>query len=370
MEVPGLLNKKILLLAILCAQIVFVVFTYVINPGRTSLTLTAFQPDSINSLCIASNLSNNDPNFVKKVGSLIKYFGVKEDGFQCPEDFITTYKTRLALPALMLLFGQVGPWFFLLLPSIFIFFTIGYMYWGMTCRYAVKNWKNFLLVLLPFYSPHIAGHLGTLMSEGPAILSLLILLKIAFHTKKYWGSKNLFWLIVFTLVALASRQIWPIISTILLMYSHENLRESRRSIKHSLLLFAAFVPFLLSKIVESIASLMLVTYGEKDWKISILFESPKKALVGLFRGVTDDFIHVWNFFDLAFVIFSLLLLGQIKQMNRISLMMFSTCVTWGALTISFVYLADGSYGQNFRFLVFALFLAPVLLAQQERKIAN
>jgi hypothetical protein len=120
----SLLSKKSLLFAIFLAQMVLIFFTYVINPGRTAITLTAFQPDSINSVCIASQFAEKDQRFTQKVDYLIQYFNAKDEGFSCPEKYITTYKTRITLPLLMLIFGKVGPWYFLLFPSIGIFLAI------------------------------------------------------------------------------------------------------------------------------------------------------------------------------------------------------------------------------------------------------
>lgn len=358
-------SKKSLLLAIFLAQMVLIFFTYVINPGRTAITLTAFQPDSINSVCIASQFSEKNKQFTQKVDSLIQYFNAKDEGFSCPEKYITTYKTRLTLPLLMLIFGQVGPWYFLLFPSIGIFLAIGFIYWRLTASYAVLSKPKFFLTLLPFLSPHISGHLANLMSEGPAVLGILLLLYLTNIDPKSWRAAQYVLIFVVMLFGLASRQIWPIISIILIHFANHDLQETRRMFRIPIKVVIAFTPLLMSKIIEILSSSFLKSYGEAEWRISILVERPFDAIEGLFSGITDDLLHVLRFADFAFLAFIFLLITSLRKMNQRSFSIFAVCICWGLATTSFVYLADGSYGQNFRFLVFGFFLAPVLLAQQE-----
>lgn len=360
-------RKKTLLFAIFFTQAALIVFTYVINPGRTAITLTAFQPDTINSVCIASHFAGDHTEFVKKVDSLISYFKAEKEGFKCPEKFITTYKTRVVLPLLLLLFGQIGPWYFLLFPSIVIFFAIGFIYWRITANYAVLSTSNFLLTVLPFTSPHIVGHFANLMSEGPAALSILLLLKLTNFEPKSWIVKSHILIFVIMVIGLGSRQIWPIISVILLNYYLRLSRQLRAREKLPMLIAIASVPLAISKAIEKITSYFLISYGEDEWRVSILAERPVDAIKGLWFGITDDLVHVLRLADLAFIVFNFLLIMSLRKMNQRSLLIFGTCICWGLATISFVYLADLSFGQNFRFLVFGFFFAPVLIAQQENK---
>jgi hypothetical protein len=360
-------KANLLYVLILSAQCVFVLFAYVINPGRTNVTLTAFQPDSLNSICLAEIFAPDKASFNLKVQELIDFFEVKEGSFTCYSEFVVTYKTRIFLPIIISLFGTIGTWPFMLFPSILIYFLIGFTYWRLVREFAIKSNKNFIFSICPFLSPHISGHLVNLMSEGPALLFLLILIAVLPRALMEWSLKSTAAPTVAVFSGLLSRQIWPIISIILSETAYSTFIKLRKY--HRLLIASLFflLPFVFSVLIDRLLNPVISTYGREEWNIGLMLSNVDCAFLGLKLGLIDDFKHVMQFVDLPFVIFSILLFMFWKKTSLQGRIVLFVSLAWGLTTISFVYLADGSYGQNFRFLVFFFVLFPVVAARYPRK---
>jgi hypothetical protein len=83
------------------------------------------------------------------------------------------------------------------------------------------------------------------------------------------------------------------------------------------------------------------------------------AIEGIALGLRNDLYSLFEFGDvfgvLGIGIAAWIIFAKIKTLE-IRLILW-TAAAWGFATMGSVYLADGSYGQNWRFLVFATFLA-------------
>ena len=83
-----------------------------------------------------------------------------------------------------------------------------------------------------------------------------------------------------------------------------------------------------------------------------------------FLGIRHDLLAPFMFFDTAFflILFFLYLLFKSNKVPGSVKILIAVYITWSTATLAEVYLADGSYGQNWRFFSFSLIpIVPVVL---------
>jgi len=356
-------NRYVYFLSI---QLTAVFLLYVILPGRVALTLTAFQPDSINSLCMGLLWFQNDPDSISRILNAIadKFYA---DGvvLGCSPELTPPYRTRFFLSFLIGLFSLTGIWWFVLLPSILVYLLIGYIFWRIGAEFYTEIRVKQLYLFLPFLSPHIAWFLANVMTEAPLMLSILGL--IYFTYVKKLDSRNLEYLVISILfvLALISKQSWPIMTVVIGAYL---VTRNPRKKKPFLYLIALSISIIFAQFVKAAGSYL---YGDDfgTWNDFAVFQNPMGAIEGIVLGLRNDLYSLFEFGDvfgvLGIGIATWIIFAKIKTLE-IRLILW-TAVAWGLATMGSVYLADGSYGQNWRFLVFASFLAyPLYLIDKHR----
>lgn len=350
-------------LFVLQASTVFILYVYL--PGRVSLTLTAFQPDSINSLCMGISRFQPDIVGINKILDFISttFYGT-DVTLGCTAELTPPYRTRLFLSFLIGLFSLLGPWWFVLLPSILIYFGIGFVYWLVVNKYLKNLTLKNLIWFVPFFSPHMAWFLANVMTEGPLLLFLLLITYITYIKKLQ--NQNLELLVVSTLclLSLFSKQSWPLVTAVLAAYLIRRFTRFNRALIYGISLLVSLAASTLVKIIG--AGLYGKDFGK--WNDFAIFLNPAEAAKGIFLGLRADAIHLFAFGDIFGVVGICTALWIILFKVRSSEIKFTLLVAlaWGLATIGSVYLADGSYGQNWRFMVFAFVLAfPLYLIDRQ-----
>jgi len=346
-------------------QAVTVFLLYVYLPGRVSMTLTAFQPDSINSLCMGITRFQQDLEGVNRIlGSISKTFYGSGFNLACANDLTPPYRTRLVLSFLIGIFSILGPWWFVLLPSILIYFAIGLVYWLIISKYFKSINYMSLIWYLPFFSPHIGWFLANVMTEGPLLLFLLLITYITYVRRIKNQNLELAIVLLLSVLSLLSKQSWPLVTVVFAAYLIRRFaRFSAPVIYATTLLFSLAV----SSLAKALGSSM---YGKDfgKWNDLAIFENPGEAIKGVFLGLRADTVHLFAFGDIFGVVGICMAIWIIVfKVRQLEIKITLLCATgWGLATIGSVYLADGSYGQNWRFMVFAFVLAfPLYLIDRQ-----
>ena len=203
-----LLNKHRWIL-VLFLQILVVLGLYVVLPGHVDAKRTAFQPDSINSVCMSFNLLNINPAKAASVLHGVQhYFNTQNI---CSDSITPPYRTRLLLPLFIGLLIKFGSWWTVMIPSILIFFGVGFLYCRLTNQHSRSNRFSLPLFVLPFLSLHVSTFFADMMTEG---LVALFLFGMAFFWLGEISWSN-FHTSIFSFLlgtgAIFSKQVWPIV---------------------------------------------------------------------------------------------------------------------------------------------------------------
>lgn len=353
-----LLNKHRWIL-ILSLQLLAVLALYAVLPGHVNTERTAFQPDSINSVCMSfKSLKTNPEQAALVLQGIQNYFKTQTS---CSDSITPPYRTRLLLPILIGIFSKLGRWWTVMLPSIFIFFGVGFLYCRLTNQYSLSDRFQLLLLLLPFLSLHIGWFFADIMTEG---LVTLFLLGMAF----FWLSEKRT-SVIFTSVssfllgtgAIFTKQVWPIVIAVWIVIIWQRAVTTR--LRLALSATATITGYCLSYLVQVIGGNL---YGSDSgpWNQLSVLKHPFLALHGITLGISHDFMNSIKFFDPAFfiILYCTYLLFRSKKVSGPIKMLMTVSLLWGFGAVGEVYLADGSYGQNWRFFSFALiFVIPILL---------
>jgi hypothetical protein len=332
---------------------------YAVLPGHVDTKRTAFQPDSINSVCMSFKFAHSNPEQVVFVLQNIQnYFKTQNS---CPESITPPYRTRLLLPILIGEFSKLGYWWAFMLPNIFIFFGVGLLYYRLITQSSQSDRFPLLLLLLPFLSPHVSWFFANIMTEGFAALFL-------FGMAFFWLSERRYSIIFTSLSSLLlgagaifTKQVWPIVIAVWIVIIWQRAATTR--LRLVLSAAAAITGYYLSYLAQVIGGNL---YGSdfRPWNQFSVLKHPFSAMHGVVLGLTHDFINSIKFFDPAFfiILYCTYLLFRSKKVSGPIKMFMTVSLLWGFGSVGEVYLADGSYGQNWRFFSFALiFVIPVLL---------
>ena len=347
-------------------QFLTILLLYFFLPGRYPVTLTAFQPDSINSVCMALDMFNaSDARIEEVLLNIERHFYNKNFDLACSAEITPPYRVRLLLPFLMGITSLVGPWWTLFIPSILIYFAIGFLTWNLVKLTPSPNWKVKGLALLPFLSPHIGWFLANIMTEGPVVLACLGILTLLYSHRKSSRAVQTVGILLLAVLCLLSKQSWPIVMILLAISFQKIYPAIPKSITYAL---GYIVSISVSELIKIIARGI---YGSDfgKWNDAAIFLDPKNALIGVVKGLSHDFLHLFEFADVFGLVgislaVALVFVHHINVHFRFLLLI---CFAWGFATVGSVYLADDSYGQNWRFFVFANFLAfPIWMLSIER----
>jgi multisubunit Na+/H+ antiporter MnhG subunit len=351
---------------ILAVQIFTIFLLYFFLPGRVPVTLTAFQPDSINSVCMAFNMFNaNDAKIAEALLNIEKHFYKVDFDLACSPEITPPYRVRLLLPFLMGLTSLIGPWWTLFIPSVLMYLGIGFLTWNLVKQIPKPNWKVKGLALLPFLSPHIGWFLANIMTEGPVVLGCMGILSLLYSRRKSSNTSLTIGVLLLAVLCLLSKQSWPIVMILLAISLQRIYPELKKVITYFLGLFISI------SVSELIKALARHIYGSDfgKWNDTAIFLDPENALIGVAKGLSHDFLHLFEFADVFGLVGISLAVAFVfsHQMNVHFRFLLLICFAWGFATVGSVYLADGSYGQNWRFFVFANFLAfPVWILSKRR----
>ena len=333
---------------------VFLLFIWL--PGRVPLTQTAFQPDSINSLCMGiSRFQPNLDSINHILDSISKQFYPDGYNLACSADLTPPYRTRLFLSFLIGLFSILSPWWFVLLPSILIYLAIGILYWSVVNKYHKSLTVKNLIWYVPFFSPHIAWFLANVMTEGPLLLFLFLISYITYVKHIQKRSTEFLVVGILSALCLATKQSWPLVTFVLASYFIKRFENSK---KINLYIFSFGASLLGSMFIRRIGEFL---YGNDfgEWNDFGIFFDPVGATRGVQLGIRYDTIHLfafWDLFGIVGICGAIWIIGFGVRNRQIKLTLI-VAAAWGFATMGSVYLADGSFGQNWRFLVFASFLA-------------
>lgn len=330
------IRKNFYLLALITVQSVVISTLYLVIRGKFGRTLSPIQPDSLLYICKGLKSSNLSPAVVDSFLSMInKYFDISTgSNLECGTA-PGSYSGRVVLPTLIGIFAKTGVWWSVFLPSIIISLLVVITWWFLTKEWVSTHGISGLLVgLLPWLSPHIGFYVSLVLTEGPLILLILILL---LELKRVQTDPKFWFTIPPTIIAgLYVRQSWPIFALI--------LGAGVSSFAKSKLTRFGF--YSLSFMSVAIFSLTIPQLNDTQ----INFFNVKVGFTGLIKGVSHDFWHLFQFGDLPALTLLLLLLFKrpvlhsgLQRLTVLGLFLFScfTCYS--------VYLGDGSYGQNWRY---------------------
>jgi hypothetical protein len=319
---------------------------------------------------MALNMFNaSDAKIAEALLNIEKHFYNVDFDLACSPEITPPYRVRLLLPFLMGLASLIGPWWTLFIPSVLIYLAIGFLTWNLVKQIPNPNWKVKGLALLPFLSPHIGWFLANIMTEGPVILACLGILSLLYSSRKTSKVLLIFGVLLLAVLCLLSKQSWPIVMIFLAISFQRIYPEVKMVITYFLGLIISI------SVSELIKALARHIYGSDfgKWSDTAIFLDPENALVGVVKGLSHDFLHLFEFADF-FGLVGISVAVAVTFTRHINVhfrTLLLVCFGWGCATVGSVYLADGSFGQNWRFFVFANFLAiPIAIIQNRSFSAN
>jgi hypothetical protein len=336
---------------LLIVQAVVIWLLYFVVKGNLGRTLSPVQPDSLLYICKGLNGANLNQTEVSEIlNKLDLYFRISTSNELLCGPIPGSFSGRLALSFLIGIFALTGAWWAVLFPTILVSFSCVYVWWLLTREWvSSRGIPGILLGVLPWTSPHLGFYVSLVLTEGPLILVILLLL---LQIRKAQAN-SLNWLAVPLIISigLTVRQSWPIFAIILATALTTLVKSSLQRV----------VVFSLASV--AIASLSTLTPQLSETRIDFL--NIRDGISGLFLGLRHDFLHIFEFADVPAVVLVCLLifkgrrkLSSVQKITVLALMCFS------AFTCYAVYLGDGSYGQNWRYfaptflVLIAFYMAP------------
>jgi hypothetical protein len=279
----------------------------------------------------------------------------------CPESITPPYRTRMLLPILIGEFTKLGGWWTVLLPSIFIFFGVGFLYFRLIDEFSFSNRFSILLLLLPFCSLHISWFFADIMTEGLVTFFLLGMAIFWLREKRTSDVLTTVCSLLLGTGAIFTKQVWPIVIAMWMVIIWERTKLTRLRIV--LCATATLIGFCLNYLAQFIGKNL---YGSDfgPWDQLSVLKHPFLALRGIFLGISHDCVNSIKFFDPAFfvILYCTYLLFASKKVSGVIKTYMAVSFLWGLGAVGEVYVADGSYGQNWRFFSFAfIFVIPILL---------
>jgi len=362
----NVINKR-LSLFIFSVQAIVVVVLYFILPGHVNVKRTAFQPDSINSICMGLHMTGNSLQNTQNILHGLAHHFTPHTAMNCGTVITPPYRTRLLLPLVIGFFSYIGVWWSVLLPSILIYFLIGHLYFRLLSQFKFEYRYYWVLAIMPFLSLHISGFFANLMTEGLVVLFILGLSFFWIGTKKY----SKIFVVINSLFlgtgAIFTKQVWPIIAILWIVIIFKYFRSKN-------------ICVLLSTISLCIAySLNLITrliggrlYGSNfgNWSEFTVFQHPIKAIWGNILDIEHNLINCLTFFDPAFFIILYLMFvvffsKSVVLFDKGVLLIFSL---WGLAVAGETFIVEGDRGDNWRFLSFAFFFVTPILIKSKVKV--
>ena len=328
-------------------------------PGHVNTQRTAFQPDSINSVCMGLKMTNVSNLEIKQIQDGIrKYFNTD---ITCPYSITPPYRTRLFLPLTIGVFSKLGYWWAFMLPSIFIFLGVGFLYYRLIKEYSKSGRWSWMLLTVPFFSLHVSWFFADIMTEGLVSLFLFGMAFFWLGKKTYSNTITSLGSLLLGAGAIFTKQVWPIVIAVWIVIIWQRAATTRFRLVMSAA--AAITGYFLSYLAQVIGGNL---YGSDfgPWNQFSVLKHPFSAMHGVILGLTHDFINSIKFFDPAFfiILYCTYLLFRSNKVSGPIKMLMTVSLLWGFGSVAEVYLADGSYGQNWRFFSFALiFVIPILL---------
>ena len=347
------INRKLYFVSLIGIFFTFVSMLYLLVRGNFGVTFSPVQPDSAYYLCRGLEFGRLD--FTEK----FKFLNFINEKFRPQSDVITDcggvpihYQARILLPALIAAVSQFKVPVLVLAPTLAFAFGSILVWWCLTRRYVeLASPFVLLLALAPWLSPHFGGHVYLVLTEGPLLFTLvLILLVSGIGLRKDFVVITLILLLV---LGISNRQSWPILA-IFVGYSISMIFQVS---KFHRLIALYFSTLILSAIVNLIMP-----------PSPSAFISPRKfpeAFQGVIKGLMGDVLHLIKFLDLpGLIVLSAITITLCKGFSLQSRMPTLLLLMISLYSIGGVYLFDGSYSQNWRYFLPNGFLAIFILLKE------
>ena len=353
-------NKFRFVIFVLQISVVFLL--YFLLPGLVSLKKTAFQPDSINSICMSMNMFHLAPELMQNILREISNQFTPHHGMTCNTFITPPYRTRILLPLVIGPFLHLGIWWAIFIPNIIIYLLLGQLYCKLLGQF-IDSRKNFwLIALLPFISLHITGFFADFMTEGLVAICLLGMAFFWLGDKKHSTLSVITFPLIFGIFAIFTKQVWPIVAITWIVIIHVNFVVKKLRFILSLLAFLlAYTASLLTNMIGG------HLYGSDfgNWSVFAIFRHPYKALYGNILNIEHNIINCFTNFDPAFfiVVYILLLTLKSREVLLTKKIIILGMIFWGLAVSAETYIVEADRGDNWRFLSFGLFfVVPVFLS--------
>jgi hypothetical protein len=363
----NVINKRASLM-IFSVQALVVIGLYLILPGHVNVKRTAFQPDSINSICMGLHMSGASLQSIQNLLHNLAQHFTPHTAMNCGTFITPPYRTRLLLPLIIGTFSYLGVWWSVLLPSILIYFLIGQLYYRLLCQFDINYRYYWVVAYLPFMSLHITGFFANIMTEGLVVLFLLALSFFWIGAEEYSRKFVAFSSFFLGAGAIFTKQVWPVIAILWIVIIFKYFRSKNICVLLSTLsLSTAYALNLITRIIGG------HLYGSNfgNWSEFTVFQHPTKAIWGNILDIERNLINCLTFFDPAFFIILYLLFAvffskSVALWDKCVLLIFTF---WGLAVAGETYIVEGDRGDNWRFLSFAFFFViPVLMKSKMRVI--
>jgi hypothetical protein len=331
---------------------VFHVAIYFLIQGSLGPEKSPIQPDSWIYICRAGEMANLSKSEVSAfLKELESYYATPEDQGRVCTDVPLTYSGRILLPLLLVPVMLSGKWWLIGIPNLIGCLVITFAWFRLLNQSHRLSLLHSAVALAPFLSIQLMPQLGLVLTETFVLGSFLLIILISQKTTSEISQFRAVGLvIVCQTIGLLSRQSWPIFLVagflFLTQFERTFTRPRPRLLSFVVLLYPPFISIILDKGVKS---------------IPLTLPNLQDGVIGVAQGLLKDILDTLLYFDAFMLVVLLILLVNLfiwdSPLRLLSL--FSLCVI-SLATQANVYLADYSYGQNWRYWFVTLFFSLLI----------
>lgn len=296
-----------------------------------------------------ANLSKSEVSaFLKELES---YYATPEDQGRVCTDVPLAYSGRILLPLLLVPVMLSGKWWLIGIPNLIGCLVITFAWFRLLSNSHRLSLIGSAVALAPFLSIQLMPQLGLILTETFVLGAFLLIILISQNSRSEMSQFRATGLvIVCQTIGLLSRQSWPIFLVAGFIFLTQFERTLKRPRKRFLRLVVLLYPPILSIVIDK---------GVKS--IPPTLRNLQDGVIGVAQGLLKDILDTWNYFDAFMVVVLLILFANffIWDSPLWLLSLFILCVI-SLATQANVYLADHSYGQNWRYWFVTLFFSLLI----------
>lgn len=324
----------------------FVILYFIIG-NRFGTERSPLQPDSWIYLCRAIDFSGiNENDTYRLLSELSARLG--DGSMKPPEcgDTPVAYKGRILLPILLVPFIAIGQWWLIGFPNLLAVLVLVKIWFLMMNSGDFITFRSAIFLFLPLVSIQIFPQMLLVLSDTFTVLGFFLAILLS---RRMTNSIAVIPLVMLVeALMMLSRQSWPFFVACNIYISLFLARQI--SVRQRLLFLAPFISF----------PLFWGQFWDGEASSSFMASvNLRDYFSGIMQGLGKDFIDTLKYLDFGTLVIVLVLLFNLLRIQKLKEDFLLLSLIAVSLAIQGrVFVADGSFGQNWRY-----WLIPLMYSQ-------